>query len=29
MRGNFLVLTGLRAGSSFPRQAQFGMRWGF
>lgn len=28
-RGNFLVLTGLRAGSGFPRQAQFGMRWGF
>jgi hypothetical protein len=29
MRGNFLVLTGLRAGSGFPRQAQFGIRWGF
>ena len=26
---NFLLLTGLRAGSGFPRQAQFGMRWGF
>ena len=27
--GNFLNLTSLRAGSGFPRQAQFGIRWGY
>ncbi len=26
---NFLNLTSLRAGSGFPRQAQFGIRWGY
>jgi hypothetical protein len=27
--GNFLNLTTLRGGSGFPRQAQFGIRYGF
>ena len=27
--GNFLNLTSLRGGSGFPRQAQFGLRYGF
>ena len=27
--GNFLNLTRLWAGSGFPRQAQFGIRWGY
>ncbi len=26
---NFLNLTSLWAGSGFPRQAQFGIRWGY
>ena len=28
-RGNFLNLIGLRGGSGFPRQANFGIRYGF
>ena len=27
--GNFLRLTSLRGGSGFPRQSQFGIRYGF